>query len=187
MTLEIALASREETADVFTVLDDAAAYLRHIGVTQQWPPSFSADTTRARLVPELIAAGQIFVARRVALAVGVFCLGEHPELGGLDDGVWDGVSGAAFYLGLFAVVRTAAGQGVAQTMLDWAYSRAADASRVLRLDCWAGNERLKQYYLEFGFAARGDADVTSSLDGRTYSVSRFERGPDVLYGRFEAI
>jgi hypothetical protein len=61
VTLEIALA-----ADVLTVLDDAAAYLQHIGVTPQWPPSFSADPNWARLVPELIAAGQIFVACRVA-------------------------------------------------------------------------------------------------------------------------
>ena len=44
----------------------------------------------------------------------------------------------------------------------------------LRLDCWAGNERLKRYYLDAGFEARGETEVVDE-DGSRYWVTRFAK------------
>ena len=174
MTLQIEPAARSETADVFTVLDEAATFLHAIGVSEQWPVSFSADPGWVGLVSQLVAKEQVFLARLDGLSVGAFYLGDGAELAAQDHHVWDGVPGDALYIGLLAVRRSVAGAGVAAAMLQWACSRAVASGRVLRLDCWAGNARLKQYYAEAGFEPRGEVEV-HSFDGRIYSVSRFER------------
>lgn len=174
MTLAIAPAARQEATDVFAVLDEAAAYLQQIGVSEQWPPSFSADPAWAVLLPRLVGGGLIQVTREDGAAVGVFYLGDRPNPDG-DAAAWAGVPGAASYLGLLAVRREAAGRGVARAMLDWAAGCATAAGLPLRLDCWAGNDRLRRFYHEAGFSHKGDVQVTSLRDGRTYAVSRFER------------
>jgi GNAT superfamily N-acetyltransferase len=82
-------------------------------------------------------------------------------------------------LSRLAVSRSVAGQGVAMRLLDWAvdYARSR-GKRELRLDCWAGNERLKRFYTDSGFDARGDVEspgLDLSGGGRSYFVSRFSR------------
>jgi hypothetical protein len=154
VTLAIAPAARQEAADVFAVLDEAAAYLQQIGVSEQWPPSFSADPAWAVLLRRLVGRGLIQVAHEAGAAgaaVGVFYLGDRPNPDG-----------------------AAAARGVARAMLDWAAGCATTAGLPLRLDCWAGNNRLRRFYHEAG-CHKGDVQVTSLRDGRTYAVSRFER------------
>jgi GNAT superfamily N-acetyltransferase len=92
-----------------------------------------------------------------------------------DERVWpEAAPGEALYLHSLAVCRSAAGSGLALQMLDWARARARERGcSELRLDCWAGNERLKRYYLEAGFEPRGD--ITLAFDGRAFNSSRFAR------------
>jgi hypothetical protein len=65
-------------------------------------------------------------------------------------------------------------------MLDWAleYSAALGAEE-LRLDCWAGNERLVQYYEASMFEPRGRHHVVLDEPGifghQDYYVARFAR------------
>jgi GNAT superfamily N-acetyltransferase len=175
MSVAIGPASETDLRAVLSILDEAAAFLQEIGVREQWPARISDEATWTQLLHELVAVQTVFVARQDGQPVGVFHLRESPELGGLNDHSWDDVPGPALYLYILAVTRGVAGKGVARAMLDWACSFAASSGRVLRLDCWAGNSRLKQYYGETDFRDLGEVEIYSSLDGRKYFVSRFER------------
>jgi ribosomal protein S18 acetylase RimI-like enzyme len=112
----------------------------------------------------------VIVARQAGEVVGVFQLLES------DEEVWPGAAPEdGLYLHSLAVRRSVAGHGVAEMLLAWARVATAARGRLeLRLDCWAGNERLRRYYAEQGFHYRGDVTVTSE-DGRTYACSRFAK------------
>ncbi|MGH3798459.1 MAG: GNAT family N-acetyltransferase [Pseudonocardiaceae bacterium] len=59
---------------------------------------------------------------------------------------------AALYAHRMLVARSEAGRGIGSAMLDWASQRAAEADKPwLRLDAWASNERLHEYYRREGF------------------------------------
>jgi GNAT superfamily N-acetyltransferase len=157
------------------VLDEAADFLQRIGVREQWPSRFTNNATWIAILEKVVERGEVFLARQRGHPVGVFTLCETPGLANRIDHSWGGVAGSAFYLYLLAIRRSVAGKGVAIAMLDWACSHASGFGRVLRLDCWAGNGRLKRFYKESGFESLGDVEITSTLDGRTYAVSRFQR------------
>ena len=92
------------------------------------------------------------------------------------EGLWPDGALDAVLLFRLAFRRSVAGQGVAGWLLRWAaaYTRER-GKRELRLDCWAGNERLKRYYQDAGFESCGNIEFTTIDAGeeRTYSCSRF--------------
>jgi GNAT superfamily N-acetyltransferase len=58
----------------------------------------------------------------------------------------------ALYIHRMAIIRALAGREIGAAMMDWASARAADAGkRWLRLDAWARNVKLHQYYERLGF------------------------------------
>jgi GNAT superfamily N-acetyltransferase len=95
-----------------------------------------------------------------------------------DAHIWPHDSKVCLYLHSLAVRRTVAGRSVASTMLDWAVQYAtSQGSDELRLDCWAGNNRLRRYYEDAGFEARGEALVASEagVDHQDYYVAKFAK------------
>lgn len=174
--LTVRPATAFELRDVLAVLDEAAAWLQDIGVTEQWPAVISQDEGWVARVSRFVSEGRFFVARAGDTAVGVFHLRDEA---GLDGGpsawwLWEEQAQPSLYLFTLAVRRSVAGRGVAAAMLDWAFDSAQQRGRVLRLDCWAGNHKLRRYYTAAGFEHLGDVEGTG-LDGRFYSVSRFQR------------
>jgi RimJ/RimL family protein N-acetyltransferase len=168
VNLEIRPATPAELDDVLSVLDEAAAWLNSIGVTQQWPTSFSRDASERALVETQLRLGQFHLAYLDGLAVGVFRLiTKDPQAWPEPD------AEEALYLHSFAVRRAVAGSDVALNMLAWARGHAAkDGRSELRLDCWAGNARLRRYYASAGFAFRGERSVAMS-NGGYFEIARF--------------
>ena len=161
---------------VLSILDEAAAWLQEIGMKEQWPLAVSQDATFLARVTRLVSEGRFYVATAGSEAVGVFNLRDEPSLESGPGGYWtlEDMRQPAVYLFQLAVRRTVAGQGVAAAMLEWAFQAARARDRVLRLDCWAGNDRLRRYYLDAGFDHLGDVEGGDNT-GRYYAVSRFER------------
>ncbi len=92
------------------------------------------------------------------------------------DKLWPDGAQDAVLLFKLSVRRSVAGQGVARWLLDWAAEHTRQRGKSeLRLDCWAGNERLKGYYADAGFESCGDVELTiiDAGETRTYSCSRF--------------
>jgi protein-tyrosine phosphatase len=91
-----------------------------------------------------------------------------------DDHIWPADPVKALYLHSLAVIRPSAAQGVAGQLLSSALEIATNAGvDELRLDCWAGNERLKRYYVGAGFDPRGEIEVDDA--GSRYRVALFAK------------
>lgn len=176
MELSIRATTPSDLDTVLAVLDEAAAWLQSIGMREQWPPVVSEDERFLTQVTRLVGEGRFYVASSEGDAVGVFNLRDEPNLDGGPSGYWtlEDLKQPAVYLFQLAVRRSVASQGVAASMLQWAFETAQRRERTLRLDCWAGNERLRRYYLDAGFQHLGDWEGSDST-GRFYAVSRFER------------
>jgi GNAT superfamily N-acetyltransferase len=175
--LRIVPATPDDLPTLLAILDEAAAWLHSIGVTEQWPASFSASPQWVAFYESFIAQGKVFLARIDGQPSGSYVLDGPPHRDGTHR-VWPGGSDGALMLYQLAVRRKYAGKGVATQMLDWAVGHARRSGlQELRLDCWAGNERLKRYYSDAGFTALSDIEFTESElgRGRTYCVSRFSR------------
>ena len=177
MTLKIAPATTEDLPTVLAILDEAATWLHSIGITEQWPSSLSASPEWVASYESFIAQGRVFLGRVDGRPAGSYILDGPPHRDGTER-VWPEGSDAALNLYQLAVRREYAGMGLATRMLDWALEHARDSGlQELRLDCWAGNERLKRYYADAGFTALSDIEYTEGElgSGRTYFVSRFSR------------
>lgn len=71
-----------------------------------------------------------------------------------------GYDNQALYVHRFATADIFRGTGVGQHMLDWACRQVIDAGRLqLRLDCNAGNSRLREYYEKQSFWCVGEKAV----------------------------
>ena len=158
------------------VLDGAAAWLQAIGVSEQWPASFSEDPVWVERFRRWTHDGRVFLARdEGGIAVACFRLMDS------DVHIWqdDGSEGNV-YLHSLAVRREVAGQGITPVIFDWAVQYAVSrGAEELRLDCWAGNERLVRYYEGAGFEPRGTQHVSEGESGvwdmQEYWVAKFAR------------
>ncbi len=77
----------------------------------------------------------------------------------------------SYYIHRFAVDPAHAGQGIGRELLDWTAAESVKnhGDILLRLDCWAGNTRLRRYYAEAGYKYLGEG-----LEG-DWKVAFFER------------
>ena len=175
MDVEVRQARSDELDQVLAVLDDVGAWLVEIGMSEQWPVSFSSSPRWVEAWRRWIGEGRVYVGLIDSCVVGTFRLHES------DEEIWGPDSAkAGVYLHTLAVNRRLAGRGVGLQLLSSAWRCAAERGRELRLDCWAGNERLRRYYSEAGFEACGEVQVTVVEDGveRTYVAARFARLAD---------
>lgn len=168
MRITIRAAQADDLHEVLSVLDEAGAWLHSVGITQQWPRSFSGREGTPETFTDQLHGGIMYVARIEGDAVGTFRLTEN------DARVWpEAKTGEALYLHSLAVRRSVAGSGVATEMLTWARARAGSLGmQELRLDCWAGNQRLRRYYADAGFESRGERTVEYQ-PGRSFQTARF--------------
>ncbi|HVX42477.1 MAG TPA: GNAT family N-acetyltransferase [Mycobacteriales bacterium] len=165
MDYEFRVATADDVSEVLAVLDEAAGWLRSRGV-RQWPARFDAGW-----ITPAITRGETHLVRRD---------GELAATVTLDwsDPLWDDRAGEAGYVHRMAVRRSAAGIGGA--LLSWAAETTRRRGRtLLRLDCVAGNDRLRRYYESAGFRHRGDVPVAGApgqrlATGNTTIVSRYE-------------
>jgi GNAT superfamily N-acetyltransferase len=137
-------------------MNAAGAWLHSIGIAEQWPSSFSADAEMLWTSRRLVDEGKMFVAVHDGQVVESMMLKQYPHSES-HDLVWPDQGKHALNLYMLAVRRTVAGRGVASRMLSWAAEYAGSLGlRELRLDFYAGNDRLRRYYSGAGFnLARG--------------------------------
>ncbi len=148
------------------LLHDARRWHSEINVSQ-WP-IFEVD----RIVED-IAATRLLVLSRDGSAVGAVTIAEEDPLIWTDDV-------PALYVHRLVVARSLKGQDLGRVMVNLVEDRAIELRKsVLRLDCWANNVRLKNYYERLGFRNIGDITIGSvpSLPKhyQNSTTTRFER------------
>ncbi|MFH9350519.1 GNAT family N-acetyltransferase [Kitasatospora sp. NPDC017646] len=159
-------ATGEDTAEVLSVLDEAAGWLGDRGI-RQWPDRFPPAW-----VTGAIERGETWLVDVGDKASGTVTLDWA-------DALWADAGGTAGYVHRLAVRRWARGLG--GVVLDWAEDRARQRGvDALRLDCVAHNRSLRDYYEGRGFVHRGDAPWPGvpgqpKREGPVLWMSRYER------------
>ena len=135
--------SASELDEFLPPLEEAASWLWDCGI-QQWEPG--SQLAQREHLRTLLSDGQLLLARVGTEIAGGCILTSRviPE--------WEGRPGPARYLHKLVVQRAYAGKSLGRQILSDAESRASrHGSRLLRLDCWEGNRKLRAYYRAAGF------------------------------------
>jgi len=143
--LSIRAAASSDVDSITGLVREAVEWLGKRG-TEQWQGPRFGD--RARIAAS-IAAGTTFVILDGDLVVGTVIVDEaaDPEFWTEED-----EPGSALYVHRMVVAHSHRGTGLGSAVLDWAGRRAMDAGKSrLRLDAWASNQALHDYYRSQGF------------------------------------
>jgi len=157
--IDFRLASPGELPVVMAILAEAAAWLVARGI-DQWPSPPNSHWQRRMAAAikrhEVYTAG--FAEDRFAIVRLTW-----------SDPYWPDDKQAG-YVHSMAIRDDMHGWGIGVTILSWASAQARQNGRqCLRLDCQAGNVRLRRYYEEQGFFYQGQ------LTDRDYIAALYER------------
>lgn len=170
--LRLDVATTDDVAHVIDVLDEAAEWLLQQGI-DQWPRRFRHD-----VVLPAIEAGETFLVMVDGDLAGTITVDAT-------DPAWIDLPARALYVHRLAVRRRFAGIGA--EALAWVEQRAASDERLVRLDCVAANQALCRYYVQLGYAERGEVHVGGAPGQRVQGTSsatavlRFEKSPTARY------
>ena len=154
--LDVVLAGPGDVDDVTALYDEMTAWVR----AQGFDPGAAPRPLR-EIVADRVATGAVAVARLQSEIVATMTILR------VDAEVWGETPGDALYLHGFGVKRAYAGQRIGRALLDWlAETTAAEGRAYVRLDCEAGNRKLRDYYERAGFTYRGDVTLPSHIGSR---------------------
>ncbi|KUL38735.1 protein tyrosine phosphatase [Streptomyces sp. NRRL F-4489] len=160
------LAGPDGDPDVLAGLYDAAARWMVAHGIDQWKPG-GKDAAHFR---ERIADGEVWLAEAAGRVVGGF------ELWWEDEPAWGPRPPEAGYVHRLMVDRGHAPAGLGRAMLGHAERRIAESGRPWsRLDCMAGNPRLRTYYERAGYAVVGAQPHKEGAGGSRYAVTLLEK------------
>lgn len=146
-------------------LTEAAAWLKEEGI-DQWPSPPNEHWRRR--IAAAVDRGERYTVGVVNVRFAIVRLT-------WSDPYWPD-DNLAVYVHTMAVRPAMHGQNVGSSILFWAARKARqEGKRFLRLDCLAGNNRLRRYYEDQGFVYRGevtDRDYVGALYEK--EIRRFE-------------
>jgi GNAT superfamily N-acetyltransferase len=138
-----------DTATVLALLDKAASWLVARGRTGQWGTGQqSTDPRRIATARKWAESGGLYLAWLDDVPVGALAVGEAP-------GYVGPATEPELYVNLLVSDRDHAGRGIGAALLEHARGLAEEAGKhLLRLDCYAGDDRaLVGYYESQGYVA----------------------------------
>jgi len=141
------------TVDLDTILylfDDVQTWLIQAGFEEQWGiEPFSTNELQAQRFMNWIDQNIFYVLVDNEVIVGTLVI--NPDVPEYVSELFQNVS-KMFYLEAFATHPNIRGTGKGKQLLDFAESEAQKCQiECLRLDCWAGSQTLKQYYIHKGY------------------------------------
>lgn len=143
--VEVRAGGSQDAELVLAMGDGAVAWLAAQGRTGQWGTTpWSTDPRRIDRVGQMAAAGGLYLAEVDGMAAGTLSVTEHPSehIPPVDE--------PELYVELLLTAREFTGRGVGGALL--AYARRLAGDRLLRVDCYAGDDgRLVAYYVSQGF------------------------------------
>ncbi|MDZ5471298.1 GNAT family N-acetyltransferase [Bacillus sp. 31A1R] len=137
--MEIRLAIEEDLKSILSVLNESALHLQRKGINQ-WSYPWNSQVILTE-----VSANHAFVLTKEDFVIGTFFIHEIKELSDL------AIEADSKYLSKVALMPEYQGKGLGKMITDFAQSYAKTSRKALYLDCWAGNEKLKKFYLRNGF------------------------------------
>lgn len=140
----IRLATLDDKGIVLDILNKVTLDLHGKGI-QQWEYPWDAD----KLVSE-IKKNYVYVLLKDENIIGTFCIKEIDELSEFK------IDSRSNYLSQIAILPYYQGNKLGSVITNFACAYVKEGSKTLYLDCWAGNQKLKDFYLNNGFTYEGD-------------------------------
>ena len=155
--MRIAQATSEHLNTTLGLIDEAAGWLRHKGLDQWARPWPDRDARDARVLKGLEGGKTWMVWHRDTPAATVTIAKQH------NPGVWSqptcecDLDEPAVYAHRLITARNYAGWGLGAKLIDWAGLRAHGeyGARWIRIDVWASNTLLHNFYRKRGFEPCG--------------------------------
>lgn len=155
--IELRPALPEHLPLVMEIIGEAAAWLAAKGI-DQWPSPPNEHWWRR--MEYQIANSEMYLASLNGEAIGTLRLT-------CSDPYWPDAEQNAGYVHSLAIRNRAHGLNIGTALLTWAMDESRrQGKQTIRLDCAAGNSRLRHYYEAQGFTFRGqyqDYDYIAAL------------------------
>lgn len=158
MAFTFQVADGKKSSDIVALYNDVTLQLHRKGI-HQWEYPWRAD-----IVKRAIERREVYIVEFNGIAVGAFLLGETSDFQGLR------VEESSLYLSKIAILPSYQGLGIGKEIVSFACAFARTAGRAMYLDCWAGNEKLKEFYTGCGLNYMGD------FPEEDYFISVFKSG-----------
>ena len=161
----------DDLSNILTLWDGTVAWLVAKGIEKQWgsTPFSQLPAMRERFLLWL-RRGELFLARARNTSTGaiVATLALVDTIPAYAASAWGVAPEQCLYLEAFTTTRILQGSGLGRTLLQWAEAYTLERGKaVLRLDCWAGNQTLCEYYRAAGFQPH-NAFRLGDWDGQTF-------------------
>ena len=142
--MKIKLATLIDWEQVLNVLNKVTLDLQKKGINQ-WDYPWDAN----EIISE-IKDNHLYVLIIDSEIIGTFCIKEIDSLSELE------INFNSEYLYKIAILPEYQGNKFGSVITEFACAFANEKNKTIYLDCWAGNEKLKHFYLNNGFDYQGD-------------------------------
>jgi len=155
MRIERARATRKDIKTVLGLIGEASAWLRTKD-TDQWAKPWPDRKARNARVLQGLKRGKTWIVWDGNIAAATVTIAEEANLK-----VWSeckcNLLDKAVYVHRLITAREYAGLGLGEQLIDWAGLRGHDLKRAewIRIDVWASNEGLHNFYTKRGFVPCG--------------------------------
>ncbi len=144
MAATFKIADLKNCHEIVELYNEVTLKLLRKGI-HQWDYPWRVDC-----VKDAIQKREVYKAELDGSIVGAFWIGEANNFSGLL------VEKGSLYLSKIAILPHFQGHGIGREIVSFARSFANNTGTAMYLDCWAGNDKLRQFYLECGLEYLGD-------------------------------
>ncbi|MEB1808856.1 MAG: GNAT family N-acetyltransferase [Bacillaceae bacterium] len=142
--IEIRKANLEDQTEILTIYNETTLHLLKREI-KQWEYPWDAE-----IILKEIKKNESYVVLFNRTFAGAFCMSPLEKLSTLT------IEPEGVYLSKIAILPKYQGKNLGSEVVNFACSFAKQRNLALYLDCWAGNEKLKEFYLGNGLEYIGD-------------------------------
>jgi GNAT superfamily N-acetyltransferase len=142
--MQIRLAKLEDLQVVLYILNETTLDLQQKGI-HQW--DYPWDNTE---IVSQIKNNHSYILLVDEKIIGTFCINDIDNINELSIDV------RSKYLSQISILPKFQGKNFGSTIIDFACAHVKGLNKTLYLDCWAGNKKLKEFYLRNGLECIGD-------------------------------
>lgn len=142
--MEIRLATPKDQHQVVNVLNEVTLALQKKDI-YQWDYPWEVNK-----IANEINNYYTYVLLLEEKIIGTFCIKDIDCISELT------IDPKSYYLSQIAILPKYQGNNYGSKITDFACYFAKERNKIMYLDCWSGNEKLKKFYLNNGFKYQGD-------------------------------
>ncbi|MDE5415047.1 GNAT family N-acetyltransferase [Alkalihalobacterium chitinilyticum] len=142
--IEIRKANNEDQSEILKIYNETTLHLLKRKI-KQWDYPWDAEN-----IQKEIKKNEAYVVLLNRTLVGAFCISPIKKLSTIT------IDPEGVYLSKIAILPKFQGKNLGSEVVQFACSFARQQNLALYLDCWAGNEKLKEFYSDNSLEYIGD-------------------------------